>query len=156
MDWLLSVVRFLFDLFPRPRVVTTDQRRVAFWLGRWPIVRGPGVYLEWPVLSVYETVQISEEVIRSEVVKNGIKRCWMARFKVVDPLLWITVATSGGESTRAAIDGMVVEFGDDPDVAAINDVVGEWGCQVVDFKFCATGIFTIDVNGSREIEQVVE
>lgn len=153
MDWLLSVLQKLFDLLPRPHIVTPDQERVVFRFGRWKVVKKAGWYIEWPIFCGFETVQVSEEPLNGFVVIDGIKKCWTARYRVIDPIKSVTVTTNSESTTVAAIDGCLVQNNGEVNLDEINETVGQWGCEVLDIKLTSTGIRTVDIYGGYRVRE---
>lgn len=90
--WLVFVIFFaLWFLAKMIRVLDEYERGVIFTLGKYTSIKGPGLFLMWPVLQTMKKVDLrlkTAEVPRQEVMtKDNIPMLVNAvvYFKVVDP-----------------------------------------------------------------------
>ena len=147
MEWLISLGKTFSDFIPRPVLVTPDQKIVIFFLGRWAIVGGPFWYPIWPIFWTCDVVQISEQLIESQVVINGIKTRWQATYVITDPLKSVTVATDVEEIIEAVINSHLVENELEFSENRLNESLSIYGASLVELSKTSTGILTIDING---------
>lgn len=90
--WLVFIIFFaLWFLAKMIRVLDEYERGVIFTLGKYTSIKGPGLFLMWPVLQTMKKVDLrlkTAEVPRQEVMtKDNIPMLVNAvvYFKVVDP-----------------------------------------------------------------------
>jgi hypothetical protein len=89
-EWLSQLLHTFTDLIPRPLIVRTDERCVAFVFGRWPRVLKPGWYLAWPLISRYATVHVRRQVTsRTQRFGKHAFR-WKAVYEIDDALALVT------------------------------------------------------------------
>lgn len=89
-EWLSQLLHTFTDLIPRPLIVRTDERCIAFIFGRWPRVLSPGWYLAWPLISRYETVAVRRQVTsRTQRFGESAFR-WKVVYEIHDPLALVT------------------------------------------------------------------
>ena len=147
MEWLITLGKTFSDFIPRPVLVTPDQKIVVFFLGRWALVGGAFWYPIWPIFWTCEVVQISEQLIESQVVIKGIKTRWQATYVITDPLKSVTVATDVEEIIEAVINSHLVENELEFSESMLNDSLKLYGASLIDLSKTSTGIPTIDING---------
>lgn len=150
LSWLIEFVRLIFDLIPRPYITSPDERRVVFFLGKFPKVREPGWAIEWPLISRYESVHVSRDVLHGEITRGGSKKYWQAQFRITDPLAATVNAVDPEVQTQTVVclylyDHQVDEITPE-DIDEINDVI-DWGVTVEALGFTSDGVYTFDING---------
>lgn len=150
LSWLIEFVRLVFDLIPRPYITAPDERRVIFFLGKYPRIREPGWAIEWPLVSRYESVHICRDVLQGEITRNGQKKYWQAQYRVTDPLAATVNAVDVEVQTVTLVclylyDQQVDEIGED-DIDNVNSDI-DWGVTIDSLGFTSDGVLTFDING---------
>jgi regulator of protease activity HflC (stomatin/prohibitin superfamily) len=89
-EWLSQLLHTFTDLIPRPLIVRTDERCVAFVFGRWPRVLRPGWYISWPAISRYEFVHVRRQVTsRTQRFGKHAFR-WKVVYEIHDAMALVT------------------------------------------------------------------
>lgn len=150
LSWLIEFVRLIFDLIPRPYITSPDERRVVFFLGKYPKVREPGWAMEWPLISRYESVHICSDVLHGEITRDGNKRYWQAQFRITDPLAATVNAVDVEVQTQTLVslylyDRQVDVIGED-DIDYVNEDI-DWGVTIDRLGYTSDGVITLDING---------
>jgi regulator of protease activity HflC (stomatin/prohibitin superfamily) len=89
-EWLSQLLHTFTDLIPRPLIVRTDERCVAFVFGRWPRVLKPGWYFAWPLVSRYETVHVRRQVTSLTQRFGKYAFRWKVVYEIDDALALVT------------------------------------------------------------------
>jgi len=150
LSWLIELLRLVFDLIPRPHIVSPDEKRVTFFLGRYPRVREPGWAIEWPLISRYETVHVAQDVLCGEITRAGHKQYWQASFRITDPLAATVNSVDPEAQTQTLIclylyDQQADSISDE-DIESLNRDI-DWGITLDTLGYTSDGVITLDING---------
>ena len=85
-EWLSDFLKILTDFVPRPLIVRSDERVVAFILGKWPKLLKPGWYLQWPAFMQCETVNIKLQITSRTQRFDQAAYKWNVSYRVEDPM----------------------------------------------------------------------
>lgn len=108
-EWLSDFLKLLTDFIPRPMIVRSDERVVAFILGRWPKLLNPGWYLAWPAFVQCETVNIKLQITSRTQRFNNAAYKWNVSYRVSDPMKLVLETYDYDETVADLVE---ITFGD--------------------------------------------
>lgn len=100
LDLLTQILQFVWDFIPRPDMVGPTERAACFWFGRYGRDKGPGCYIIWPLIQVWNKHCVVSQICETAVVpaSDASGNDWKFRlaleYSISDILLYETSAYS--------------------------------------------------------------
>ena len=67
-ELLSTILQFVWDLLPLPRIIGPNERMTCFLLGKWGRVLKPGLYIIWPMVESCEEYTIITQVSETSIL----------------------------------------------------------------------------------------
>lgn len=108
-SWLSDFLKIVADLIPRPLIVRSDERVIAFVFGKHPKLIEPGWYIHWPAISHIESVNIKLQITSRYQRLNRTAYKWNLSYRVCDPMKLVLETYDYDETVADLVE---MSFGD--------------------------------------------
>lgn len=135
IELLTQIIRFIWDLLPRPTLVGPSCRVACHWFGRYGKDKGPGIYIIWPLFQTWSKHFVFSQICETAIiaVASADGKDWQWRLGIeyeIHDVLKYEVMQFSGQNHLEMLGG-----------AALVKVISQLTCEQIrehgTFKICS-------------------